>query len=216
MLEQAREADRPARARCAVCHDERGDLIVCGGCGTWCHADCRAALASCPTLGCGAKSPVETSRPMSRERLWLMAFLVLVGFSILLVRRAVLLQPEDLERPLTFFTRWSGTVAFVVVSGLLQILALRTFRVPFGSPINVARRRTLSVACGAMGTLAWLLMIVVVASIGLKSGDPMSFLYAWAGGMFQSTLLFRAAARPPTPPAVRLRVDARKDEPSGP
>lgn len=49
-------------ARCAVCHDG-GELGACPGCGTAWHADCRAGLATCPTLGCavepdGAEAPV--------------------------------------------------------------------------------------------------------------------------------------------------------------
>lgn len=44
-----------AAVRCAYCHDDLGELsTVCSGCQTALHAECRASLAKCPTLGCRA------------------------------------------------------------------------------------------------------------------------------------------------------------------
>lgn len=44
---------RPSPVRCAVCHDELAAAPVpCDGCGTALHAECKAAVHGCPTIGC--------------------------------------------------------------------------------------------------------------------------------------------------------------------
>lgn len=45
--------------RCAVCHDEKGELTGCEACGTRFHADCRGPR--CPTLGCQAGAAASPS-----------------------------------------------------------------------------------------------------------------------------------------------------------
>lgn len=52
-----------SRARCSICHDERGALRTCPGCGTAFHRDCRDELEQCPSLGCVAgQGPAEASK----------------------------------------------------------------------------------------------------------------------------------------------------------
>ena len=61
-------AHRSASAlRCAYCHDRIAGAEPCGGCGTVFHADCRATLGGCPTLGCRRVAP-SLRRPPPRER----------------------------------------------------------------------------------------------------------------------------------------------------
>lgn len=64
------EAKQPER--CAFCHDDlEGDDVVCPGCQTVLHHECRAALPECPTLGCrhsvytlrGGAEPGRPRRP---------------------------------------------------------------------------------------------------------------------------------------------------------
>ena len=45
--------------RCAVCHDGAEGTVVCLGCGTLAHLECRQA--GCPTLGCVV--PSVTANP---------------------------------------------------------------------------------------------------------------------------------------------------------
>lgn len=63
MTEQLRLTKRDGEGRCPYCRDPIGLLPAgtCGGCGVAVHADCRNALARCPTIGCaadGASAPV--------------------------------------------------------------------------------------------------------------------------------------------------------------
>jgi hypothetical protein len=61
-------AARAVTLRCAVCHDEGPDLVVCAGCATRVHAECRPPR--CPTLGC-----VPRAAP---ERAWLTLLVALL------------------------------------------------------------------------------------------------------------------------------------------
>ena len=38
--------------RCSICHEDRGALDECLGCGTVFHGECRLESGRCPTLGC--------------------------------------------------------------------------------------------------------------------------------------------------------------------
>ncbi|HZU98332.1 MAG TPA: hypothetical protein VFF73_16620 [Planctomycetota bacterium] len=44
---------RRSSPRCAYCHEVLEAGLACAACHTAFHADCRAELAHCPTLGCG-------------------------------------------------------------------------------------------------------------------------------------------------------------------
>ena len=56
-------------ARCAYCHGPVGlEPAVCAGCQTALHRDCFAALAACPTLGCGRPVVVPRKAGVWRRR----------------------------------------------------------------------------------------------------------------------------------------------------
>ena len=54
-----RLAERAPPSRCALCHDERGDLAPCEECGTAFHGDCRKNISTCPTIGCAGRRPTR-------------------------------------------------------------------------------------------------------------------------------------------------------------
>ena len=66
---ELRKSDKTPR--CAYCHAPVGSTpLVCQGCGTLLHGECRSALAKCPTIGCRALDRAIEERdsfyPLSR------------------------------------------------------------------------------------------------------------------------------------------------------
>lgn len=57
--------ERPSgEARCAYCHDQaRGGLVECPACASVVHAECRAALGRCTTLGCSSHALLPAAGP---------------------------------------------------------------------------------------------------------------------------------------------------------
>ena len=53
-MEKPSLRQKESRLRCATCHDG-GELETCPTCSTRFHAQCRADLKKCPTLGCAAQ-----------------------------------------------------------------------------------------------------------------------------------------------------------------
>jgi hypothetical protein len=100
-----------ARPRCAVCHDESGALVTCAACATLWHHECRAALASCPTLGC---QPLELP-PSSR-----------IARALERVDRA--LRSRSLPAALL-----TGAPSFALFLGLLAAIELASGPRPSGS-----------------------------------------------------------------------------------
>lgn len=59
-----------AAARCAVCHDDLGEVAVaCAGCDARGHVDCWTDLGRCPSLGCAPREAVGSPKPRRRWRL---------------------------------------------------------------------------------------------------------------------------------------------------
>lgn len=137
MTEQVQLHERPGgNPRCAVCHDEAGgERVVCTGCGTEFHLDCRRSLEKCPTLGCvGKVEPVPLERlaqtfvpepgPLSLRRA-LVASVPTFAFLALCFGGLFFAQDKDAWRPVPPFFPVS-VVAHLL--GLPLFLAWRASR----------------------------------------------------------------------------------------
>jgi tetratricopeptide (TPR) repeat protein len=98
---------RDSVLRCAVCHDVLETAThVCGRCGVSLHADCRASLARCPTLGCWQRLRITLpQRGASRSLVGIGVALALCFVSGLMVQatstRHVDLWPHRVTRTMS-------------------------------------------------------------------------------------------------------------------
>jgi hypothetical protein len=185
---------RPSPVRCAVCHDELATAPVpCDGCGAALHAECRAAVHGCPTIGCrnrlapvveAAEGKGDRERARAR-RLGVVALfngaaaLYMAGFCHLLLGRA---PPESTLPSSPVALAFGGSA---LVGALTLVLAVRSWR-----------RSWLGTAALAM-EIAWLIL----------TGPQLLELLAWSRPLTEAEVQEFTARFKARDEAAHARVD---------